>query len=566
MNKRKFSVQVFLCLLVLMFLVNGCHRVYDDDRLPGEYTIAGTVTGDVAEGVTIYLTGGASVISTTTDAEGNYSFTALPSRTYTVIPVLDDYTFDPLFTAVAVNGADRAGINFTATYNPSGGGSLAITSFAPASGKEGDGVVITGKNFSATPASNIVKFNGVTATVTECTTTTIVTSVPSGATTGRITVTVGANTVTSATDFTVDVVLPSFAGYYTEEESSQKALPCYWTVTENGTGVTRVSLEVDDSGLGSIAFSPTVLSNGVVHTAGFYTDSDGKMFPCYWTGADRNPLPEGTYGSVASSLALLDGTLYVAGIAFDDEAGDIPVPCYWRVTGDTTEGPIRLVDASGIATAITVSGSTVHIAGQYTTDEVESEGEDGPIYKTMPCYWSVVDGEITTVNLGGSGSSSITSSIAVFDGTVYITGTFGDEGGPHPCYWTVTDGEPTGPIPLAEPDVYYGVVFSVTASGGKVYMAGAYGEPEASYTICYWTLAGSSISITNLSELPGTIMVYPFSISVSGGKVFLGGIYADADETVKPLYWTGSDGVTPSPFNLEGDRIMTTIAALLLGF
>src|SRR5438874_13463311 len=48
------------------------------------------------------------------------------------------------------------------TTSPSG---LAVFSFSPAHGGVGQTVTIQGQNFSATPSSNTVKFNGTTATV-----------------------------------------------------------------------------------------------------------------------------------------------------------------------------------------------------------------------------------------------------------------------------------------------------------------------------------------------------------------------------------------------------------------
>lgn len=78
-----------------------------------------------------------------------------------------------------------------------------ITSFTPASGPVGATVTITGTNFSTTPASNIVQFNGVTAVVSASTATSITVVVPAGATAGKISVAVDGNTATSSTDFTV---------------------------------------------------------------------------------------------------------------------------------------------------------------------------------------------------------------------------------------------------------------------------------------------------------------------------------------------------------------------------
>jgi hypothetical protein len=80
-----------------------------------------------------------------------------------------------------------------------------ITNFNPSSGLVGASVNITGTNFSTTPANNTVKFNGTTATVTASTATSITTTVPTGATTGKITITVTGYTATSsATDFIVN--------------------------------------------------------------------------------------------------------------------------------------------------------------------------------------------------------------------------------------------------------------------------------------------------------------------------------------------------------------------------
>ncbi|HAS45716.1 MAG TPA: hypothetical protein DCS93_34860 [Microscillaceae bacterium] len=78
-----------------------------------------------------------------------------------------------------------------------------ISSFTPQSGVEGTGVTINGQNFSATANNNVVKFNGTPATITSATPTELKVSVPTGATTGKITVEVGNKTATSSTDFTI---------------------------------------------------------------------------------------------------------------------------------------------------------------------------------------------------------------------------------------------------------------------------------------------------------------------------------------------------------------------------
>jgi gliding motility-associated-like protein len=78
-----------------------------------------------------------------------------------------------------------------------------ITSFTPSSGPIGTTVTIIGTNFSSTPANNTVKFNGTMAVATASTATSITTTVPTGATTGKISVAVAGNSATSTNDFTV---------------------------------------------------------------------------------------------------------------------------------------------------------------------------------------------------------------------------------------------------------------------------------------------------------------------------------------------------------------------------
>ena len=93
-----------------------------------------------------------------------------------------------------------------------------ILSFDPLKGGGLDNVTVTikGVNFSTTPASNTVKFNGVAATVTEAKERELKVKVPSGATTGKITVEVGGVVATSASDFsapapTISGVTPGFS-------------------------------------------------------------------------------------------------------------------------------------------------------------------------------------------------------------------------------------------------------------------------------------------------------------------------------------------------------------------
>src|SRR5215472_12139881 len=77
-----------------------------------------------------------------------------------------------------------------------------ITSISPASGPVGSPVTITGTNFGASQGSSTVSLNGTNALATSWSSTTIITVVPSGASSGTFTVTVNSQPASSST-FTV---------------------------------------------------------------------------------------------------------------------------------------------------------------------------------------------------------------------------------------------------------------------------------------------------------------------------------------------------------------------------
>ncbi len=83
---------------------------------------------------------------------------------------------------VTVGGVASNGLNFTFVPTPS------ISSLSPVAGPVGTPVTITGANFGG---SGTVKFGSLQASVTNWTNTSISASVPSGASTGNVTVTVG---------------------------------------------------------------------------------------------------------------------------------------------------------------------------------------------------------------------------------------------------------------------------------------------------------------------------------------------------------------------------------------
>ncbi len=72
------------------------------------------MSGAIAAGVTMNLTGAATA-TTTTATGGTYTFAGLANGSYTVTPSLSGYTFSPTSIAVTISGANQTGKNFTST-------------------------------------------------------------------------------------------------------------------------------------------------------------------------------------------------------------------------------------------------------------------------------------------------------------------------------------------------------------------------------------------------------------------------------------------------------------------
>lgn len=131
-----------------------------------------------------------------------------------------------------------------------------LTNFSPSSGPVGTVVTLAGTNFSTTPANNSVTFNGTAATVTASTATSITTTVPAGATTGKISVTVNCLPVLSATDFTVTA--PPTINFITR-----------WNLATAGSGSTQLSFSTATSG--SVNYTWQEISPGTATGSGSWS-------------------------------------------------------------------------------------------------------------------------------------------------------------------------------------------------------------------------------------------------------------------------------------------------------
>ncbi len=118
---------------------------------------------------------------------------------------------------------------------------IEISSVSPDQGIIGTPVTINGAGFSAESVKDIVKFNGTTATVLTASATQLTTTVPPGASTGKITVEVEGRLATSTTDFVVikEPFITSFLPIQAEEGEE---------ITINGSGFKKGPMVVKFNG------------------------------------------------------------------------------------------------------------------------------------------------------------------------------------------------------------------------------------------------------------------------------------------------------------------------------
>ncbi len=343
----------------------------------------------------------------------------LPSRAADISYVYDDLgrllaVIDPA-TDTAVYAYDAVGNLTGITRHASS--TLAIFQFTPSAGPVGTNVTLYGTGFSATPASNTVKFNGTTATVLTATTTVLTTTVPSGATTGAISVTVAGNTVTSATNFTVGSPGgPTISGFSPTVGTAGTA------VTINGTNYDTTSTK------NKVTFSPAY---GVVNTAS--AASMGVTVP---VGAQSGKIGVTTVnGSVLSGddFFVTPGGVNPADVQF---TGRIVVGGSTVTATISTANKVALVVFDGVAgqrvnlgmTGVTIASSAISMFKPdgivLATANYGSGGGalDSPVLPMTGTYTLTVNPSgANTGNMTITLSSEVTGSVTINDPATPVT-------------------------------------------------------------------------------------------------------------------------------------------------
>jgi CSLREA domain-containing protein len=351
--------------------------------------VAGTDYDQIVVGSTgpVNLGGAILTLSTTYTGNAGTVFTIIDNQGSSAI----SGTFNGLAEGAAVSVNGRAyqisyvggtGNDVTLTvYDPA-----TVTSFTPTIGKSGTSVVITGTNFVNVSQ---VSFNGtVQPTYTENSPTQITTTIPSGATTGTISITTIAGTATSSSSITIDNTAPTLnisasPGSLKANETSTITFTFSEVVTgfsssiitvTNGTITNPVA---SSSTVYTATFTPTlgIKADGTISVSNNYFDSLGNqgtaatLTPPIAINTIQTPLVTGgasTTQGGASVVSLIDpdtGEVIGTAVPFPGFTGQIRV-----VSGDfNNDGKVDIIAAAGPG-----GGPAVAVLDSETGEVIES--------------------------------------------------------------------------------------------------------------------------------------------------------------------------------------------------
>ncbi len=221
-------------------------------------------------------------------------------------------------TGTATNAAD-----FTVLTTP------VITGFSPISGAIGATVILSGANFTGITG---VRFNGVTTAFTVNSSTQITTTVPVGATTGRLAVNSASVTNASTANFTV-TPLPVISGF---------------SPATGVAGSLVVVTGVNFTGTTSVTFNGTTATSSLVN-------SDTQITATVPVGATTGPITVNNPAGAGTSADSFIVVLAPAIVGFSPASG--PVGTSVTINGSNFTGTTN-VAFNGVAAAFIVNSGT----------------------------------------------------------------------------------------------------------------------------------------------------------------------------------------------------------------
>ncbi len=240
-----------------------------------------------------------------------------------------------------------------------------INNFSPQSGVAGTSVIITGSNFSSTPANNTVKFNGVSATVSAATTCMLFVTVPSGASSGLVSVTVAGQTGTSLNKF-----VPGSSNFY-------------GVVSYGGAGLgTIVKANSDGTNLSAVYSFNGSPDGGSPQSNGLVLASNGRLYGTAYNGGSV-----GNYGELFEFDPAT--SVYTKKIDFDfTNTGGYPVGSLIQASNGKLYGLTNVGGANNvgvvfeydIASSVLTKKADFSVASGYTPNGGLAQAPNGKLY------------------------------------------------------------------------------------------------------------------------------------------------------------------------------------------
>ena len=326
-------------------------------------TITGTNFGSSQGTSTVSFNGTAATV---TSWSGSSIATTVPSGATTGNVV------------VTVGGVASNGVSFTVTAP-----APTISSLSTTSGPVGTAVTITGTNFGSSQGTSMVSFNGTAATVTSWSGSSIATTVPSGATTGNVVVTVG-GVASNGVGFTVTAPAPTISSLSTTSGPVGTAVTITGTnfgssqgtstVSFNGTAATVTSWS--GSSIATTVPSGATTGNVVVTVAG--VASNGVSFTV--TGSSPGPVVTSlnpTSGPVATAVTIT-GTNFGSsqGTSTASFNGTAATVTSWSGTSIATTVPSGATTGNVVVTVGGVASNGVGFTVTSTCGESSQSGTD----------------------------------------------------------------------------------------------------------------------------------------------------------------------------------------------
>jgi len=338
------------------------------------FSIAGTISPLAGgNGATVTLSGAASATATA-DSAGNYTFTGLANGTYTIVPSHAGFTFTPSSQSMTVNGANVAGMNFTAN-----GATVAPTITTPpanqtvAAGQTATFTVVAG---GTAPLSYQWQKNGANITgATSASYTTPITTTADSGSAFAVVVTNTAGTVTSAAA-TLTVTAAAVAPTITTQPANQTvtagqtatftvvaagAAPLTYQWQKNGANLTGATSASYTTPATTTADSGSTFRVVVANTAGTVTSAAATLTVTAAAVAPTITTPPANQTVTAGQTATFT---VVAG-------GTAPLSYQWQKSGVNIAGATSVSYTTQVTTT-TDSGSTFDVVVTNTAGTVTS--------------------------------------------------------------------------------------------------------------------------------------------------------------------------------------------------